>query len=305
MYAIETRGLRKTFGGSAAVDRLSLTVPGGSIFGFLGPNGAGKTTTLRMLIGLAHPTAGEALVLGEPISRPGRPYLRRVGYLPDVPGFYEWMRPREFLALVGETFGLSGRGLQGRIGEVLELAGLTEARTKKIGSFSRGMKQRLGLAQALINQPELVFLDEPTSALDPLGRKEVLEAIDRLAGKTTVFFSTHILNDVERVCDTVAILNKGRLVTQRRMDDLRASYASHFIYLELEGEADLGALAQGETWAVRLERFRDGWRAHPPDLRAAQQLIPEFVSRHQLALRRFELLEPSLEDIFVRLVNGQ
>ncbi|MGE5530078.1 MAG: ATP-binding cassette domain-containing protein [Patescibacteria group bacterium] len=304
MNAIATRGLTKVFGAQRAVDRLDLEVPTGSVFGFLGPNGAGKTTTLRMLVGLSRPTSGTAEVLGVPIGAPGKAYRQKIGYLPDVPGFYDWMTPAGFLSLVGSVFGLSSRDSERRAAEVLELAGLGGVK-KRIGGFSRGMKQRLGLAQAMMNDPELLFLDEPTSALDPIGRREVLEAVSRLRGRTTVFFSTHILNDVERVCDMVAILNGGRLVTQQRIDDLRESYASHFIYLELEDKADFTALAADRPWLGRVEPFREGWRLMPPRLREAQKGLPELLSANGMIIRRFELLEPSLEDIFVGLVNGK
>lgn len=304
MFAIETRNLSKHFGKHAAVDNLTLRVTEGSVFGFLGPNGAGKTTTLRMLVGLARPTSGEAFVLGECVFRRGRPYLRRIGFLPDVPGFYNWMRPAEFLMLVGDIFGISGRDLRVRVEEVLELTGL-EGVKGRIGSFSRGMKQRLGLAQALLNRPEVIFLDEPTSALDPIGRKEILDTISQLAGFTTVFFSTHILNDVERVCDTVAIINKGRLLTQQRISELRESYTSHNIYLEFEGRSNLPVSLKEQPWIDRIEERDGGWYLHPTDLRTAQQAIPGIISQNRLVLRRFELVEPSLEDIFVKLVNDQ
>ncbi len=306
MPAIETHNLQKSFGNQLAVNNLNLHVPRGSVFGFLGPNGAGKTTTLRMLTGLASPTAGDALVLGESIRDDSRNYLGKIGFLPDVPGFYDWMRPDEFLSLAGSIFGIAGKKLKSRVAETLELTGLKGVK-KRIGGFSRGMKQRLGLAQALINEPELVFMDEPTSALDPLGRKEVLETISKLAGTTTVFFSTHILNDVERVCDTVAIINKGALVTQQRIQDLRQSYSSHFIYLELENGAgaapDLEALSAAASAASGIERYKEGWRIKPTDLKAAQISLPRFIAEQGLALRRFELIEPSLEDIFVGLVS--
>lgn len=304
MFAVETRKLSKQFGTKAAVDGLTLRVPRGSVFGFLGPNGAGKTTTLRMLVGLARPSSGDAVVLGESILKPGKHYLRRIGFLPDVPGFYNWMRPAEFLMLVGDVFGMSGRDLRIRVGELLELTGLAGVKVR-IGGFSRGMKQRLGLAQALLNQPEVLFLDEPTSALDPIGRKEILDTISRLAGRTTVFFSTHILNDVERVCDTVAIINHGCLLTQQSISSLRERYSSHKIYLEIEGELDISANIEGQPWVDRIERHDRGWFLHPTDLKAAQQALPGMIADHSLVLRRFELVEPSLEDIFVRLVNNQ
>ncbi|MGE5599164.1 MAG: ATP-binding cassette domain-containing protein [Bacteroidota bacterium] len=303
MNAIETRGLTKRFGDHTALDRLDLAVPAGAVYGFLGPNGAGKTTTLRILVGLARPTAGEARVLGESVSG-RRGYLRRIGYLPDVPAFYDWMSAREYLAMVGRIFGLTGRELDARLAEVLELVGLAGVKSR-IGGYSRGMKQRLGLAQALINRPALVFLDEPTSALDPIGRKEVLEAVGSLAGRTTVFFSTHILNDVERVCDTVGILKDGRLVAQESMHRLRATYAAQYVYVEFEEKPGIGALIQREAWAERVEPQGNGWRIRPTDLHQAQRELPGFAAANGLALRRFELSEPTLEDIFVRLVNGK
>lgn len=309
--AIETQQLSKAFAGHMAVDGLSLCVPKGSVFGFLGPNGAGKTTTLRMLVGLARPTSGRATVLGQDILRPPadprQSYLRRIGFLPDVPEFYSWMRAGEFLTLAGQIFGLSGRNLRLRVEEVLQLTGLAGVKTR-IGGFSRGMKQRLGLAQALINKPELLFLDEPTSALDPMGRKETLEAIAALAGQTTIFFSTHILSDAERVCDTVAILNKGRLVTQQSIRSLRQSHASHWVYLEVEGGQDgrdFIAAIRSQPWVDRVEVYQQGWRVLPRDLATAQHQLPALLAAHNLALRRFELQEPSLEDIFVELIHGK
>ena len=302
MNAIETENLTKVFAELTAVDGLNLTVAEGSIYGFLGPNGAGKTTTLRMLVGLAKPTSGDAVIMGSRISNPNRAYLRKISYLPDVPGFYEWMRASEFLRFVGETFGLGGSALRAKIGEVLEITGLKGVK-KRIGGYSRGMRQRLGMAQALINEPAIIFMDEPTSALDPIGRKEVLEAIAGLAGRTTVFFSTHILNDVERVCDTVAILNKGKLATEQRIDCLRASYATRYIYLEFEDGADPAALTEKEPWLGKPEPYQEGWRLHPSDLRRAQRVLPGLIAERSLCIRRFDLLEPSLEDIFIRLVN--
>ena len=255
-----------------------------------------------MLVCLARPSSGDACVVGESALAPGKQYLRRSGFQPDVPGFYNWMRPAEFLMLAGDIFGMSGRDLRMRVGEVLDITGLKGVKTK-IGGFSRGMKQRLGLAQALLNQPEVIFLDEPTSALDPIGRKEILDTISLLSGRTTVFFSTHILNDVERVCDTVAIINHGRLLTQQSISSLRKSYSPHKIYLEFEGEPDISAAIEGKPWIDRIEKSNKGWFLHPTDLQVAQQALPRIIVDHGLVFRRLELVEPSLEDIFVRLVN--
>ena len=213
--AISVRGLTKTYGSFHALDSVDLDVPEGSVYGFLGPNGAGKTTTLRILTGLAKPTSGSATIFGAPAGSAAA--RAAVGFLPDVPGFYEWMTAEEFLRFAGGLFGLARGVLDERVRVLLGLAGLGDVDTK-IGGFSRGMKQRLGVAQALVNAPRLLMLDEPTSALDPLGRKEVLDMVAALGGRTTVFFSTHILADVERVCDQVAILDRGKVVAQAPID---------------------------------------------------------------------------------------
>src|SRR5258706_6617719 len=218
MSAIRIEALQKTYGAVKALDGLDLAVEAGSVFGFLGPNGAGKTTTLRILTGLAQASAGRAWVADVEITArhagSATPYAKNFGYLPEEPAFYNWMTPRECLDYVGQLFGLSAGQRRARTVELLELAGLTEVAKRRIGGFSRGMRQRLGLAQALVNQPAVLFLDEPASALDPAGRKEVLDLIERLRGRCTVFMSTHILADVERVCDGVGIFARGRLITE-------------------------------------------------------------------------------------------
>ena len=196
--AIRTAGLAKAYGDKRALDGVDLTVDEGSIFGFLGPNGAGKTTMLRLITGLARPTSGKVEVLGHDVATAGNAVRAEIGFLPDVPGFYEWMTAEDFLRFAGRLFGLGGPALDERVAMLLDLAGLTGV-TTRIGGYSRGMKQRLGVAQALVNAPRLLLLDEPTSALDPMGRKDLLEMIASLRGRTTVFFSTHILGDVERV----------------------------------------------------------------------------------------------------------
>ena len=211
--AIETIGLVKSFGLFKAVDGLQLAVRKGEVFGFLGPNGAGKTTTLRMLAGLSKPDSGEIRLLGQPVSFGSMKGRERIGYLPDVPECYGYMRPVEFLSFCGALFGLDARTQKKRSLELLELVGLEHV-NKRIGGFSRGMKQRIGIAQALINEPDIVFMDEPASALDPMGRYDVMEILTKLKGNTTVFFSTHIITDIERVCDTIAIIDKGGILEQ-------------------------------------------------------------------------------------------
>lgn len=303
--AIEIRGLRKVFGSHVALDRVDLTVPQGSVFGFLGPNGAGKTTTLRILTGQARPTSGTVTVLGADAPTADDDVRARIGFLPDVPGFYEWMTAREFLEFAGRLFGLSGAALRSRADVLLDLAGLTGV-TTPLGGFSRGMRQRLGVAQALVNAPELLMLDEPTSALDPMGRKELLDMLASLRGRTTVFFSTHILADVERVCDTVAILDHGRVVAQAPIDELRSRYGASKVVVEVTDGADGLAAALGEAeWVTSVSRADDGsMEVTVTDEDRARRGIPAMVAQRGLGLRRMEAGDLGLEDVFVSLVGG-
>ncbi|MDI6900304.1 MAG: ABC transporter ATP-binding protein [Anaerosomatales bacterium] len=304
--AIVISGLTKVYKETRALDGIDLAVPEGSVYGFLGPNGAGKTTTLRILTGLAAPTSGTATVFGRDVVSATNEVRADIGFLPDVPGFYPWMTAEEFLRFSGRLFGINGGVLEQRVAALLDLAGLTGVSTR-IGGFSRGMKQRLGVAQALINAPKLLMLDEPTSALDPIGRKEVLDMIGSLAGRTTVFFSTHILSDVERVCDTVAILHKGRVVTQAPIEELKERYGAQKIVLEVTDRADeiAAALAAAE-WVASLERTASGAIVLTvSDIAPARTAIPALVVERGVGLKRMDAGEISLEEVFVDLVGGE
>jgi ABC-2 type transport system ATP-binding protein len=209
--AINTEGLKKNFGERAAVKHLTLQVLLGEVFGFLGPNGAGKTTSIKMLLGLVRPTSGTASLLGAPIG--DRLTLARVGFLPEHFRFQEWLTAREFLTLHGELYGMEARDLKSRAEELLERVGLSEFRDKQLRTFSKGMLQRIGLAQALLNRPALVFLDEPTSGLDPVGRRLVRDIIHELRETgTCVFLNSHLLSEIEVTCDRVAFIRHGEVV---------------------------------------------------------------------------------------------
>jgi ABC-2 type transport system ATP-binding protein len=304
--AIRTTGLTKVYDEKRALDSIDLAVEEGSIFGFLGPNGAGKTTTLRILTGLARATGGSVQILGRDLSTAGNSMRAEIGVLPDVPGFYEWMTAQEFMRFAGRLFGI-GRGvLDERVGVLLDLAGLTDVDTK-IGGYSRGMKQRLGVAQALVNAPRLLLLDEPTSALDPMGRKDVLDMLISLRGRTTVFFSTHILSDVERVCDTVAILDHGRVVAQAPIDELKARYGQQKVVVEVTGGADeLAEQIRQQSWVTAVARGHNGAiEVTVTDVGAAQLQIPSMIASRQLGLSRMEAGEMGLEEVFVELVGGE
>jgi ABC-2 type transport system ATP-binding protein len=303
--AIRTSDLTKVYDEKRALDSVDLDVEEGSIFGFLGPNGAGKTTTLRVLTGLARATSGSVQILGHDVASAGNSVRAEIGVLPDVPGFYDWMTAEEFMRFAGRLFGI-GRGvLDDRVGVLLDLAGLTDVDTK-IGGYSRGMKQRLGVAQALVNAPRLLLLDEPTSALDPMGRKDVLDMLISLRGRTTVFFSTHILSDVERVCDTVAILDHGRVVAQAPIDELKARYGQQKVVVEVTGGADgLAEQIGHQSWVTAVARGHNGAiEVTVTDVGAAQQQIPVMVAARQLGLSRMEAGEMGLEEVFVELVGG-
>jgi ABC-2 type transport system ATP-binding protein len=306
--AVVTTGLTKRYGGGiVALDQLNLTVPSGSIFGFLGPNGAGKTTTLRLLTGLATATAGTGNVAGVPIGRTDGRLARNIGYLDQDPRFYGWMRGRELLDMVASLHGLRGAERRKRVDEVLEIVGLREAGHRRIGGYSGGMRQRLGIGQALINQPRVLFLDEPVSSLDPEGRRDVLEIISRLRGTATVFMSTHILNDVERVCDRVAILNVGHLVVEGPIDELLDRYAQPIYELAPEpqqpGAIDkLAGLMRGQAWAADVLTTPDAVRVFVKDPKVAGPAILPLVVKSGVALARYERARPSLEDVFLHLV---
>ncbi len=307
--AIHTEKLQKRFGSVKALNGLTLTVDYGTVFGFLGPNGAGKTTTIRMLTGLSHPSGGKAWVAGMDIRQSAK-VANRIGYLPEEPAFYNWMTPVEYLDHIGRIFGLKSNERNQRSNELLEKVDLAGVKKRRIGGFSRGMRQRLGLAQAMLNKPEVLFLDEPVSALDPAGRKEVLEMITGLRGQCAVFMSTHILADVERICDSVGIINKGRLIVEARQDELMSRYSVP----AFEVEVDPGTESQLKSWLKGLSRNKwykaattEGARARiiVKDMTSARQVLMAQAVDSGLMLRRIEIVTPTLEDVFLELVNGK
>jgi ABC-2 type transport system ATP-binding protein len=240
-----------------AVDGISLSVKGGQIFGFLGGNGAGKTTTIKILMSLLYPTSGSAKILGQDIS--DFTMHSRIGYCPENPYFYDYLTPRELLAYFGDLFGIDNTKTKEKAEDLLSKVGLDEKdRSKQLRKFSKGMLQRVGLAQSLINDPEIVFLDEPMSGLDPIGRREVRELIAGLREKgTTVFMSTHILSDVEALCDEVAILRKGKLAASGKLDDLLVSHAETQVF-----EVTLRGVSAGAFHLSGIEKSQISSRAH-------------------------------------------
>ena len=310
MEAIRCEGLTKRYGEITALDNLDLAVKERSVFGFLGPNGAGKTTTIKLLTGLSLPDSGRAWVDGKEVLPGDTCFLESIGFLPDVPAFYGWMTGRQYLKFVGELHSLKPSEIEKRCDELLELVDLKKAPKRKVGGYSRGMRQRLGIAQALINRPKVLFMDEPTSALDPVGRRDVLELVERLGKETTIFMSSHILSDVERVCDTIGIIDKGEMITISSVEELRKKYARSAFEIELEGDASalLGKLnSLGWVTEARQEKVNGlpVIRLLTADIGRAKEELPKIIARSGLVLIRYELTMPSLEDIFVELVEGE
>src|SRR5215211_5490409 len=233
---IQTYGLTKTYKGANALQNLDLQVPQNSICGFLGPNGAGKSTTIKLLLGLTRPTSGTASVFGKDILRDSTAIRQRVGYLAQDPRYYEDLTARETMRFVAGFFYTGPQdAIEERIQQTLELVGLDDKADRPIKGFSGGERQRLGIAQAQINYPDLLILDEPAAALDPMGRRDVIEVMERLRKHTTIFYSTHILDDVQRVSDSVAILNHGRLVAQAPIAELLAGSGGAVYILDVAG----------------------------------------------------------------------
>ena len=306
--AIVCRALTKRYGSVVALDGLDLDVPMGSIFGFLGPNGAGKTTTIRLLASLARATSGDATLAGVAVGD-GEPNRRGLfGYLDQDPRFHTWMTARELLDLVGRVYRMADADRRTRIDETLETVGLTDASRRPIGTLSGGMRQRLGVAQAILNRPPILLLDEPVSSLDPEGRVDMLEVIRRLGGSSTVLFSTHILTDVERVCDRVAILDRGHLVTTGPMAELLEHYARPVYHLEAEdGHADAMArlveALRAAPFVTQVTETIGRLRVAVSDAPDAGRQLLAMVSAHGVALLAFERQRPTLEDVFLQLVG--
>lgn len=279
---------------------LDLEIEEGEIFGFLGPNGAGKTTTIKLLLGLLRPTAGSAWILGRTIEEVE--VKQDVGYLPESPYFYEYLTAEEFLTFYGQLFGLGGKGLARKVDELLELVAMTHARRLPLGKFSKGMLQRVGIAQALINDPKLVILDEPMSGLDPIGRRDVRDIILRLKdGGKTIFFSTHILPDVEMICDRIAILVKGRLRAVGAVQDLvgNASVTAVEIIVEaLTEEAASEVSSRGGT-VVRQGRQS---LIKLDDQHMVDEVL-DLIRRHRGRLISLVPHKRSLEDLFLEEVD--
>jgi ABC-2 type transport system ATP-binding protein len=309
---IHTQGLSKVFKGVKALDSLNLEVPKNSIFGFLGPNGAGKSTTIKLLLGLIQPSAGTAMVFGQDITRQSMAVRRRVGYLAQDPRYYEHMSARQTLRYTARFFYQGPKDMiDTRVAEMLELVGLGDKADRPIKGFSGGERQRLGIAQAQVNYPDLIILDEPAASLDPMGRRDVLEVMERLRRYTTIFYSTHILEDVQRVSDTVAILNHGQLVAEAPIEELLAGKGSSAIYqVTLKGDARQAyRRLESQPWVNEiLSVAEDGqttWQVCVSDEDAAEdQLLRLLLEDRGVGVKRFGRKVYNLEEVFMSIIEG-
>ena len=309
-YVIETHSLTKTYKGVQALKSLDLRVAQNSICGFLGPNGAGKTTTIKLLLGLSRPTTGSGRVFGLDIETRNDEIRRRVGYLAQDPRFYEYMTARETLRFTAGFFYEGPKvEIENRVAKTLELVGLADKADRPVKGFSGGERQRLGIAQAQVNYPDLLILDEPAASLDPIGRKDVLEVMDRLRKHTTIFYSTHILDDVQRVSDTVIILNHGSLVAQGPIEDVLAWGQAAVFNLTVKGDhAAVESRLRSQSWVTGIETMsKNGsvnWRIRVSDPNLAEaQLVPLALSGGGVTICEFGRKAQNLENVFLSIVE--
>lgn len=301
MPVVKIDGLKKQFNSFEVIKGLDFELKKGTCVALLGANGAGKTTTLQMLSGLMRPSSGSIIFSG---LTAGEDFRKMIGYLPQQAVFYEWMTGSEFLEYAGKLAGLSKQLAKERTEELLELVGIAAAKNRRIGKYSGGMKQRLGIAQAIIHQPKLVMLDEPVSALDPFGRREVLELLEKLKKETTILFSTHILNDAEEVCDEILFLHDGKIVESGTMDELRDKHQQAKIDIMFRGSTeqfveqlsfilDIKSITyEGNEASILVEKVDD-----------AKKIILQKVIDKEWPLIKFEISRTSLEDVFMKVVQ--
>ncbi|MBV6397012.1 MAG: putative ABC transporter ATP-binding protein YxlF [Anaerolineales bacterium] len=307
---ISTEGLGKSFDEVHALKSLDLRVPQKSIFAFLGTNGAGKTTTIKLLLGLLKPTRGGGKILGMDIVRDSVDIRARIGYLPQDTRFYEHMTARQTLAYTAQFFYAGPQSeINKRVNEMIELVGLEGKADRPIKSFSGGERQRLGIAQAEINYPDLLILDEPAASLDPQGRRDVLEVMSRLSKHSTIFYCTHILDDVQKVSDRVAIVNQGKLVKQAPIQELLSGAGDVTYAITLTGDAQ-NAYTQvnQQQWVSGVEsKTKDGqttWFVSVTDESAAKDRLLNLLISNGLNVLNFSRKEQNLEDVFLNIIEG-
>jgi ABC-2 type transport system ATP-binding protein len=308
---ISTSGLTKAYNGKPVLKSLDLKVPKHSIFGFLGPNGAGKTTTIKLFLGLIRPTSGSCSVFGMDATKNNLEIRHRIGYLAQDPRYYEDMTARETLRFTSRFFhDLPGDHIESRIEETLKLVGIDDKADRSIKSFSGGERQRLGIAQAWINHPDLLILDEPAASLDPMGRRDVLELMDSMRSRTTVFYSTHILDDVQRVSDVVAILNKGQLIAQAPIGELLGGKGNVAFTIGIKGDASgFRAELTRQPWVSSINALASNGTSLltvsvTDEVRAEKELLRLALKDDSITVSDFGRKKYALEEVFMNLVEG-
>jgi ABC-2 type transport system ATP-binding protein len=301
MRVITVNNLRKEYKDKLAVEDIDFSLEEGKCTALLGPNGAGKTTTIKMLAGLISPTSGK---VSSDLLPNAKDMRTLIGYLPQYPSFFEWMSAEEYMMFSGEVAGMEKSDARQRTAELLELVGLKDSRYRKVGQFSGGMKQRLGIAQALIHRPKLIMLDEPVSALDPFGRREILELLAKLKQDTTILFSTHILNDAEEICDDILFLHKGTLVETGSLKNIKKKYQEAMLTVQFEDKAE-----NYIKYLIGLPSITDhtlngdSVRLHVKEISAARDEALKALAENNVPVSKFETSESSLEEIFMKVVK--
>lgn len=303
MDALKIDNLYKSFGSHKVIEGLSLSVPERTIFGFLGKNGAGKTTIMKMILGFLKIDKGIIEIFGEKVKYGQTDTNRFIGYLPDVPEFYGYMTSREYLSLCGSITGLTKKEIINNSEELLSLVGLDEDR-KRIKEFSRGMKQRLGVAQALLNSPKLLICDEPTSALDPVGRKEILDILSKIKSTTTIIFSTHILSDVESICDHVVVLDKGKNVLEGSIDNLKYVKRSNEIRIRFKSVEELKRFKKIDVISrMKVQEEENALLVSVSSSDYEERDILFELYKANIFPMELSIKEPTLENIFMEVIE--
>ena len=298
MNILSVKNLKKRYGNKEVLKGLDLTVPENSVFGLVGKNGAGKTTVMKAVLGLLMPDEGEVYVCGRKVSFGQTETNKFIGYLPDVPEFYSFMTSLEYLQFCGRLSGLDERSIKERSSRLLRLVGMNDS-THRIGGFSRGMKQRLGIAQALMNSPKLLICEEPTSALDPIGRKEILDVLYAAKEETTIVFSTHILSDVERICTNVAFMNDGVIALQGEISTVREKFSGNEYVFEMNFDSDADLLAQKFSELEFVNRNTLILRENNGKFTE----ILKYMIENEMFFQKIERETPSLESVFMKVIR--
>ena len=307
---LEITGLEKSFGDKKVLRGVDLKITQNKVFGFVGRNGAGKTTTMKLILGLLEADKGEIFVNGEKATYGNTKTNRFIGYLPDVPEYYPYMTAKEYLKFCGEITGMNGKDINERSAELLEKVGLGSEK-HRIKGFSRGMKQRLGIAQALLNKPKLLICDEPTSALDPVGRKEILDILVAAKEETTIIFSTHILSDVEHICDEMALLNDGKVIMQGSISDVKSKRRGNALEIVPEKKEDAALIYR--YICKNSPASKENTPSSTAELTASgsillknDALLPDvlrYLADNNIPFIRIEKQEATLEDIFIEAIR--